>query len=328
MVILFILWIIGSFLSFYFNPEFEYVGSLIVLNRYLLFLILGCVFISLSESRSFVQKCKSIFELFFLVNNSMILLGFIFKIDLFLSYPLEEEVSRFGYKGLIYGTNEVAGIYILGTAYFFRENFKGNRKKGFLLLFTCLADLLTGTKATILGLLLLSVYYFVKYRLSSFILFVVPLFAMFVIIIKVYWNIIQDRYMAFVIQKFETMDILTFLMSGRNAYVAKNINYMNSHWSLINYLVGDGFLYSETDFLDLYFFFGIGAFLYLYLYISIFFMKDRSDDNYVLFIVFILIAFSAGHIIQSAAVPVFLLLFIFSNEAVKSNEVLGYNRAN
>jgi len=54
MVILFILWIIGSFLSFYFNPEFEYVGSLIVLNRYLLFLILGCVFISLSESRSFV----------------------------------------------------------------------------------------------------------------------------------------------------------------------------------------------------------------------------------------------------------------------------------
>jgi hypothetical protein len=327
MAILFVLWMSGSLLSVYLNPRFEYVDSLIILNRYLLFFILSCVFISLKDSSSFTRKCKSILEFFFLVNNSMILLGFVFKIDLFLSYPLEEEVSRFGYKGLIYGTNEVAGIYILGTAYFFREKFKHNQRKGFLLLFTCLADLLTGTKATMLGLVFLAIYYFVRYRLRSFFLFVIPMLTIFIFFIKVNWTLIQERYLAFIVEKFKTMDILTFLMSGRNLYVVKNFEFIDSHWSMINYLTGDGFLYSETDFLDLYFFFGVGCFLYLYLYMSIFFIKDTSKDNYVFFIILLFIAFTAGHIIQSAAVPVFLLLFIFSNETKKIDEVPGHHSA-
>ena len=327
LAILFLFWIIGSLISFFRNDSFDPGNSIIVLSRYFLFLILSCVFVNLAYQPSFEEKCRKIFETFFLVNNLFIIFGFIFKVDLFSTYNVEY-VHRFGYKGLIYGGNEVAGIYVLGLTYFYRENFKYGESKKILLIMTCIAAVLTGTKATLVGLSAITVYYFIRYRIKVFIILMIPFILTLVYFVGVYWEKIKTQYLSFNVHFFETHDLITFLMSGRDLYIVRNFGYMGSEWSLINFITGDAFLYSETDLLDLYFFFGIGSILYLYLYVKIYFLKDKSLDNVFNFLVLMGIAFTAGHIIQSAVVPVFLLLFVFSNKGVKRNETLRDNSFN
>lgn len=315
LLVLFIFWLIAALISLVKNPQFELGYSLIVLSRYLLFLILACAFANLANSSTFEEKCKKIFEGFFLANNLFILAGFIFSIQLFSSYNPQGDITvdaRFGYKGLIYGTNEIAGIYILGIAYFYRENFKYGNDKKWKLMLTCLAALLTGTKATLIGLAILTPYYFIKYRVKTFILLLIPFFLTLIYLTTKHWEYLKEKYLSFNMHTFESLDLITFLMSGRNLYVVKNLNYIKTDWTFVNYITGDAFLYSETDLLDLFFFFGMGCTLYLFIYVKVFFIKDKSRDNMFNFILLMAIAFTAGHIIQSAVVPIFLLLYVFS----------------
>lgn len=315
LIILGIFWLVGSGTSFFKNGEFEYSNSVVVLSRYFLFLVLSCAFLNLAYESSFEKKCGKTLEVFFWVNNLFIFLGFFFRIDLFSSYNQLGEIesySRFGYKGLIYGTNEVAGIYIIGLFYFYRQNFKLGEKKGIFLVTTSIAALLTGTKAALLALLIITIYYFIKYRIRTFVILLIPAVIALIFLVIINWHEIQTQYLSFNVQLFETLDLITFLMSGRDTYIIKNFDYVLSSWSAVNFFVGDAFLYSETDLFDLYFFFGLGSILYLYIYIKVFFIKDRSLDNIFNFVLLSAIAFTAGHIIQSAVVPLFLLLFIFS----------------
>jgi hypothetical protein len=325
-----IFWSIGSAVSLVNNPQFELGNSLIVLSRYLLFLILVCAFLYLKDQPSFDHTCKKIIETFFLVNNSLIVLGFLFDINIFSSYNPQDNLNdmRFGYKGLIYGTNEVAGIYILGLSYCYRETFKYRERKGWLLFFTCLASLLTGTKATLIGLVVVTIFYFAKYKFAKLVVLMVPATVFLVIAVARNWESIKTKYLTFNIRVFESGDLLTFLMSGRNSYIISNFDYIAAKWTFLNYLVGDGFLYSETDLLDLFFFFGIlGCMLYLYVLTKIFFIKDRTIDNHFVFLLLLSIAFTAGHIIQSAIVPVSLLLYIFSAKpALANHDITSNNR--
>ncbi|HTJ52721.1 MAG TPA: hypothetical protein VL443_24865 [Cyclobacteriaceae bacterium] len=316
MIILFSIWIIGSLNSFFNNPLFSYPYSFLVLNRYFFLFIMSCLFFHLAEDSSFDVRCKRIFEAFFIVNNILIFLGVIFHINFFSTYnpfgliPLSEQ--RFGYKGLISGGNDVAGLYIIGVAYFFRKKFVYEEGGYLLLIATVLSAMFTGTKATFIAVLAIGLYYMFRYRIKLFFGVMVPLFS-FILVYGYYrWDYIKEKLLDSLIQKLNS-NPLTYLMSGRNDFIIHHFKYIGEKWNLMNHLVGDGFLYSETDFLDLYFFFGIiGLILYMYLYARIFFSVDRSLDNLYVFVVLMGIAFTAGHIIQSAVVPLFVLLYVFS----------------
>ena len=181
-----------------------------------------------------------------------------------------------------------------------------------LLIATVLSAMFTGTKATFIAVLAIGLYYMFRYRIKLFFGVMVPLFS-FILVYGYYrWDYIKEKLLDSLIQKLNS-NPLTYLMSGRNDFIINNFKYIGEKWTLMNHLVGDGFLYSETDFLDLYFFFGIiGLILYMYLYARIFFSVDRSLDNLYVFVVLMGIAFTAGHIIQSAVVPLFVLLYVFS----------------
>jgi hypothetical protein len=310
------LWLIGSLISYSANPSFDYIYSFVVLNRYFFFLILSCVFFDLKSSETFIYHCKQILEWFFLFNNSLIFLGFIFNIDTFSTYDPQWKIDydqRFGYKGLIHGGNDVAGIYILGVAYFFREQFQQGSRKSFLLITTCMAALLTGTKATLIAVIIISIYYLVRYRIKFFVGIIVPLVILGVVWIYGHWNYVKEEFLSSVFKRIEEMNLITYLFSGRDSYIRSHFKYISLKWTVLNHLAGDGFLYSETDLLDLYFFFGIiGLLIYLFFYGSVFFIFDKSLDAFFVFAIILAIAFTAGHIIQSATVPLFFLLYIFS----------------
>ena len=315
MAILFIVWFFGFFLSWFNEPNFDPAESLIVLNRYFLFLILSCAFLDWSEGKYFEIECGRILDFFFIINNAFIFIGFFFKIDLLSTYdPYSEygEGWRFGYKGLIFGQNAVAAIYTIGIAYLFREAFKYGNSKVFLLITTCLATILIGTKATWITLVLIGGYYLYVYRIKTLILFIIPILAGLAYSFVLYWQVIREKYMTFIVDKYETMDFFTFWTSNRNGLLSNVINHIDEDWTFVNFIIGDAISYVEMDFFDLYFYFGIAGLIYLFIYIKLCFIKDKTQDNWYFFGVWMTMAFVAGHIINSAIVPLFYLLFIFS----------------
>lgn len=322
MAILFLFWAVGFFISFFNQPDFESGESLVILFRYLFFLTMGCAFLHWSENDLFENECKKIFETFFVINNAFIFLGFIFKIQMLSTYDPYGEYGdgwRFGYKGLIWGQNAVAAIYTLGMAYFFREKFMYQQSKTIMLVTTCIAAILVGTKATLLTLVLIGGYYLFIYRVKTLILLIFPALVGLIYFIILNWQILQDKYLSFLADKYETMGFYAFLTSGRSDYLSKTTVYISEHWNLLNYITGDAFSYIEMDFFDLYFYFGVASLLYLYVYIKIFFIRDTSRNNKYFFLVWMAMAFVAGHIINSAVVPIFFLLFVFSARAEKRN---------
>ena len=321
MAILFLFWALGFVVSFFNYSDFDAGESLVVLNRYFFFLIMSCAFVDWSDNDSFSEDCKRIFETFFIINNAFIFIGFLFKIKMLSTYdPYGEygEGWRFGYKGLIWGQNAVAAIYTLGIAYFFRERFLYQQSKTIMLVTTCIAAILVGTKATLLTLFLIGGYYLYTYRVKTLILLIFPALAGLTYFIILYWQILQDKYLSFLVEKYKTMDFYAFLTSGRSDYLSKTTVYVSEHWNLLNYITGDAFSYIEMDFFDLYFYFGVASLIYLYVYIKIFFIKDTSRSNIYFFVVWMAMAFVAGHIINSAVVPIFFLLFVFSARARKT----------
>jgi hypothetical protein len=324
--ILFVCWALASSISLLHNLQFSIGYSFIVLFRYLFFFLVALMFFDLNSNEKFIHGCKKVLEIFFIINNAFIFIGFIFHIDFLSTYdPLGYFTDeRFGYKGLIHGGNDVAGIYIIGSAYFFRQALRYRESKNLLLIATCLAGLLTGTKATFIGITAISAYYLIRYRPQLFISLVLPIFFVIGGYVSSHWSEIKEKYLQALYERFYTMDLLTFLMTGRNDFIKNNFVFMLDNWQVVNFIVGDAFLYSETDLLDLYFFFGLAALLYLYVYFKVLFMFDKSPDHYFVMMIFLVIASFGGHMIQSATVPVFLLLFIFTY--TPSNAESGYRR--
>jgi hypothetical protein len=314
-------WLIGAFVSFTNYSEFSLSNSIVVLNRYLFFLILSCAFLDWSTTEYFEIECKKIFERFLILNNAFIFIGFVFSVQVFKTYnevySNPDAIGRFGYKGLIFGQNSVAAIYTLGIAFLFREYLVYKQKKTTLLIGTCLAAMLLGTKAAPITLVLLSLYFLLVYRVQTLIELVAPTLLGLSYLVISNWNIVQERYLSFLLQKYETMDFYTFWTSNRNQLLSNALERVSKHWSSINFLVGDADSYVEMDFFDLYFFFGFGALVYFFVYFKIFFLKDKSRDNKYVFLVFMAMAFVAGHVINSAIVPLFLLLYVFSTRSTQ-----------
>jgi hypothetical protein len=256
--------------------------SFTVLNRYLLFFAIMPMLLLHAQDQRFISACKNAFECFFYLNSLAIILGYLFKIELFSSYHSQpgelSSDSRFGYKGLLYGINETTGIYFLGLAYAYREIFFYGKKKYLLLFLLLVASLLTGAKGCIIAVLLLTCYFLFRFRRRLFFLIFFPaLLGGLVYLIKIDFL----AQMSMLLNLYLTLDdttpvgaFLTFFMTGRNLYIYHNWIYMLSHWNVLNYLFGDGVLYSETDLFDLYYFFGAGAILYLYGYAKLVFMQS------------------------------------------------------
>jgi hypothetical protein len=302
---------------------FTFVGLLTVFSRYIFFFLLSLLMYLYASDDWFVFKIKRLFEYFIIINSICIIAGAMFNISLFSSYNPNNKYDvdlRFGYKGLLIGINEVTGVYFLAISHFYREIlvYKRNIKIPFLLLVMA-AAVLTGTKASALAVLLITGYYLYKYFRKTFFLFFLPSVSIALFLLLTTYFYLITAFLSTITQN----DSLMFAITGGRSYrIDLFFTYIKNNWYFPSYLLGQPSLYTETDMLDLYFFFGIGCLLYLLVYARIFLKFEKTSDKVPLFILMLFVASLCGHIIQSAVVPIFLIMYLISSKNTYSTKVV------
>lgn len=288
-----------------------FLTSFSVLNRYFIFFSFAPFVDYFKNEKNFASNLRTLFEGFIIINSIAIFTGFIFKINFFSSYNPQgfDQELRFGYKGLLNGINEITGVYFLAIAHFYREIFYYKRKKWGVFILVVGAALLTGTKGCILAFILLTAYFTFRYRLKLFLWIIVPLILVGISYLSLDF---VDQVILLANVYLPTDSLITIIMTKRDLYIVENFHYMLKNWSFLNFIFGDGVLYSETDLIDLYYCFGIGALLYLLCYLKLVFKIDQSRDVKYVVLLLLLMAFTGGHIIRTAVFPIFFLLFLTS----------------
>ena len=295
------------------------------LAQYLLVFFMWMMFLDLQENSNFRTNTSKIMVVFFVVNNIAIFIGLLFDMPLFASYynlDITWGVNgffRFGFKGFINAINETTGVYFFGLAYFFREHFKKDGKGLFMLLSTVLAAFITGSKGCALIVLAFSFYYLLVYRTKRFFFVYLPvLCAAAVVIVPQIWDKLLPGFVYGVYGDL-TPDwgLASVLLSGRDLILERCFQFIDRHWSIVNYFFGGTDLTelsSETDFFDGYFMFGIFFLVYLFTYSRVYFSIEKSRDTIYVFIIFLITVATGGHILQSAIVPTFLLIYVFTGD--------------
>lgn len=289
----------------------------IILNKYFYFIVLSLLFIQYSDNEKFVNFIINVFKYYLLFNSILIVLGLLFNIELFSSY-FKIASERFGYKGLIPAQNEATGVYFWGLAFLYRRYFLERDENIWYVFFVTISSLLIGTKGIWISVFFMVLYYLLKYRTRKTILIGIP---SLVIVIGIFgksiWDTLYNDYLYYFIYFIERSDISwqTILLSGRDIKTAVSFDYIKEHWTIWNYIFGGvnlNIANSETDLIDGYFLFGINFILYLVYYFSLLFKYDKSIDNILIFLLYTVLSFTGGHMIYSAIVPLFYLMYIFS----------------
>lgn len=317
---LFLSFSIGLFFFSQSEKGVDLIESFIIVNKYLFLLPLSMLFIYSYENYGeiFVEGLKKFVDFFFVTNNALIILGAIFGIRLLSSYSSESvETIRWGYKGIIPAQNEASGVYFFGLLYYFRSYFAFEERKSLLLMVaTCIAALLTGTKGAIIATLVLGTYYLYRYRRKRLFWVYVPIGTlMFFFVVVQLWDILQAGILAFFVYGWNNNSWITFALTGRDIKIAEAFANVWQHWMVINYIFGGtdlSIVDTETDIIDGFLLLGLMFVLFLNYYRKLFFWLDHSSDNIVAFLLFFLLAATAGHLIYSAIVPTYMLAYVFT----------------
>jgi hypothetical protein len=242
-----------------------------------------------------------------------------------------------GGRGFFFAGNEVAGIFVLfsGVCWYLTRD-RSFIFKALFFVFLLLLGILNASKTAILGIILIiallevdfniprkvSLAQLSKYFFIPIIIISIPI----VIYIGIKSTGLIDRISYF----YERMDILTFILSGRNQMVLGAMSFYPNIYSFWDYLFGLGnleFLEQmrvfhgdahtiEIDFFDLLFmngFMGLGLILGFYLLILVRsilpFKNSVSNYMWAVNLILILISFMAGHVFNSAMLGISLGFF-------------------
>lgn len=297
--ILFGVFIIDFLLKVYNQEAFSVLMSKSYFFSKLIFFFLFLIAIKDFKKESLEKTIRVLF-LIAKINLIFIVIGFLFKIDIFKSYPY---TVRFGFNGIISEPGISSYFYMLlsSVAYL-----KYIYKKGSLinLLLMCIGVFFLGTKS---GLLFIAIIIFIHilillkknvYRLS----FVAALIISFVVL--------KDKIISFAINSFsfgpyiyEKHGLITFITSKRDLLFKDAIAYIQEHWNVLNYAIGGIDLKKhrvEFEFVDIFLFLGIiGVLVYIIILKKIFFHKKQDWLYIALFLTIILISSLGGNLFFS-----------------------------
>lgn len=323
------------------------ISEIIAGNNYIwfenlnLFFKLSFIFVCWEVLHKFINDSKKrdklfrVFEMIVLVQSIAIILGFVFKLDIFSSYGQD---YRFGYKGLIPAQNEVSGFFIIAMFYFLWKVVE--QRKGIVkLIIVLLAGLLTGAKVALIFPLLLLVYFMIWTRgfLSRKVFWFLCLF--FVILIPTIvlnFDYLIERltptfqYFSYQLSIGNNPNSFSLFMSGRDLYVQNSIQQIFSNKGIHNILFGGHNLTvnsTETDFVDVFLFIGsIGLVIFYLFYLKILLNPRNGVINkhqLIFAIVWIGVSTVAGHLVFSAINSMYLaiLLLAFTGYQIKENRI-------
>lgn len=304
----------------------ETIIIIIKLQSFFIFYYFFCFLLKSERSRQVAFFiCDVIFVIYFLA----IIIGALFNIEMLHNY---KETERFGVKGIIIAGNEASSFLLVGLMWFLLR-FDKQKFKIYFLALCIFAIIMSGTKASILGLFLIIFLYYIYrvgivYGIVSF-SFISGLFISTVCILYKYNNDIQTvanlTYSYFEYQYIENFNesIISVLLSGRDY---KLLEVWNGF--IINYpqtILTGGYLVSsysvEMDIFDMLFLLGFPCLLIYYFFWLLCFLKGQSripvrlrvfEVGFIL--VWISLANLGGHFFYSAITAPFagMLAFYFN----------------
>lgn len=274
-----------------------------MLGRYL-FPLVVLAFSNIFTTQKIRENLIRAFEIIILLNIGLIILGAIFKIDYFSTY---NNMSRFGFNGMLLNGSKASYIYTIALMYFtlFR-NYKSTWRKVFTVLIVLLGVVLLGTKTIYIGVA--TVVFAIFYKRFGY---VVSAIASLAIVALGVAAITQSDLFSNAIQ---VDGFWSPLLSYRDVLLTQNLlPFIDQHWTFINYLFGGyggGDLRSQFGLIDLFFYFGIiGTIIYVLQLFFSFFNKSPNSLTVILCAGILIQAMLSGNFFFNASITIYILIF-------------------
>ncbi|MEM5327436.1 O-antigen ligase family protein [Paraburkholderia sp. JHI2823] len=301
----------------------EFIEQVIAIAKVFSLFVYVAAFSELKDTQ--LEKVEALMRLTLLVYGVAILAGAVFSIDMFRSYRGETHI-RAGYKGIIYAQNEASALLLSGLAMAYLQVLRHGWSSGRVGLVATLiaAAFLLGTKGALAaGFSVIAAYSYSRYgvvKATARLALVVAL--MLVAAVSVYFIVpsvrqavdLSIQYFSYQNDHAGSGRIATVIMSGRNMKFSNVWDELASRdflplltggYPAVRYLI-------EIDGPDLALIMGIPVFC---LYVrDLLGLYVRSGDGPIahygryFFVLLVLIACSAGHVLTSAIVAPFLAM--------------------
>lgn len=285
---------------------------------------------------------KFILKLYFIYLN-LIIIPYLLGIGYSVSEFYEEKI---GYLGLFYGGNEISAI-LIGLLPTSINALIKNKNKIINIVFIVellVCTILVGTKTLMLGVIIVILYFSIKYLKNNFNSFsklkkrltiIVPVifFIVFIVVLPytpMYKNIVTAAKFFNVdfSNLFSMYGLNKIVFSGRLGFLEKiNDIFINSSILSIFMGIGKTTLINtkliEIDIFDIFYSIGIIGFVIWILYMIKGMKNSKLNGIYKFtFILLIIISIFAGHILTSTNVSIYLALMIIlnKNEKEEANE--------
>jgi hypothetical protein len=260
----------------------------------------------------------------------LIIIGFIFHVELLSSYGQE---YRFGYKGLLPSRNELSGFFIIAFFYYLWKLYC--TKRGYVQLFVVLvATFLTGAKAILILPVVLAfflVWLFIRFPRKKAFYIIIGVAVLLAGIAVWQRDKILERlapslqYFSYQLESGNNPTLFSALMSGRSELVQTLFSdlppgrlFFGGHDLAVSS--------TETDVLDVFLFLGIaGVLLFYAFYLRALFFNVRHRFGFIqtLFVLTWLgISAVSGHLVFSAINGSYLAILILAFSAMPQSMVI------
>ena len=272
----------------------------------------------------------------YLIYLNLIIIPYLFKYG---NYADNFYEGKNGFYGLFYGGNEISNILVIMLPLVIEYLV---RKKSYFLISLTFIELLlciylVGTKTLILGSIIVSIYFLIKYlrpvykKLEKKKKYLIWTFLILLVIgvililpkMAVTKNIIRAiKYYGFNLNNIFSLNGLDKLVFSGRLEILSKVNNLYLHSPLINILMGLGKSYVNTfkgieiDIFDIFFSIGIIGIL-IYGYLCFKNIKDTKLKGIYLFtfILSIMISLVTGHILNMPNVSIYIgLLFVLNKQ--------------
>ncbi|WP_322054780.1 O-antigen ligase family protein [Paraburkholderia bannensis] len=299
----------------------EFLEEVIVIAKVFSLFIYVAAFSELKDAQ--LEKVEALMRTTLLVYAIAIVAGAVFSIDIFRSYRGDTQI-RAGYKGIVYAQNEASALLLSGLSlsYLHILRYGWSARRIGLVVAMFAAAFLLGTKgALVAGFGVVAAYSFARYGVvkatvwlaTVIVLMLASAVAVYYLVPSVHQAVdLSIQYFSYQSDHAGGGKIATVLMSGRNVKFAnvwedladKNfVPLLTGGYPSVRYLI-------EMDGPDLALIMGIPVFC-LYLG-SLFKLYARPGNNQIaqygkyIFVLLMIIACAAGHVLTSAIVAPFL----------------------
>lgn len=323
-----ICFLIGNiYLKYIIKIDVNITEQFIYFNKYFfIFFIFYATYKSL-EDKVFLKKIINIFKKVFIFNGSLAIIGSLFNIKLFSTFPIG--ALRFGYDGLIFAQNEASIFYLLGLFLFYYD-WKVNKRPLKQLVFVLFICVLTGMKAVFLGVILLLLFHFFSRMTVKKTLYLVTGVVLSGIVLGLSISKLKVTF-GYFFYFFQKKGFLYTVLGGRNSFIESRVIPYLERLDVVNYIFGgqnvsnvnDYLALVEMDFIDIFLFFGIlNGFGFLYLYKKNIIGVVQNNFFYFVIFVFFLLSFFSGHFFTSSVNPIFIIIvFSYINSSINDKVI-------